>query len=257
MLMKPERLVRQATETVSLAGMNELWQAIDDGGTRHHRPVGDRWGNRGLFTAAGGTVDHKLVELATNMHDALIAAAMAAAPGIDSTSSLAYATAFESPAAAVEALFADRARVDLAAQARVELHLAGADAEHRRLRSVVFRDFGCGMSPTELPGALFRVGSSRKDGVLWQQGAFGRGGLTVLPSCAGWVVVTRKQPQLLAPGEADVVSLVVVRWTKVGNRQTDTAVYQVASEWKDDGDVAVPMHVLASDCNFAPGRTFL
>jgi len=250
--VKPEPLVRQAIEAVSVAGMQELWQAIDAAGTTHHRPVGDRWGNRGLFTAAGGTVDHKLVELATNMHDALIAAEIATTPGIAS-SGQAHATAFDSPAAAVEALFAGRARSDLAAQARVELHLAGAGAEHRRLRSVVFRDFGCGMSPSELPGALFRVGSSRKDGVLWQQGAFGRGGLTVLPSCAGWVVVSRKQPQLLTSGEADVVSVAVVRWIKVGNRQTDTAVYQVTSEWEGDGDVALPMHLPADSCDFAPG----
>lgn len=246
-------LVTQATQALSLSAAEALWQAIDESGGRHHRPVGDRWGNRGLFTAAGGTVDHKLVELATNMHDALVFAAVAADLGARPTSELAFATAFDSPASAVEAMFAGRTRADLSAQARVELHLAGAEGEHRRLRSIVFRDHGCGMSPGELPGAMFRVGSSRKDGVLWQQGAFGRGGLTVLPSCAGWVVVTRKQPELLAPGEADVVSLVVVRWIKVGNRQTDTAVYQVTSVWERDGDVALPLQVPASECDFAPG----
>jgi hypothetical protein len=74
--------VHQATEAVSLSGAEALWQAIEDAGARHHRPIGDRWGNRGLFTAAGGTVDHKLVELATNMHDALVFAAVAADAGM-------------------------------------------------------------------------------------------------------------------------------------------------------------------------------
>lgn len=246
-------LVSQAAQAVSLSDAEAIWRAIDEAGGRHHRPVGDRWGNRGLFTAAGGTVDHKLVELATNMHDALVFAAVATEAGIGPSSGLSFATAFDSPASAVDAVFADRTRADLSAQSRVELHLAGAEGEHRRLRSIVFRDYGCGMSPAEIPGAMFRVGSSRKDGVLWQQGAFGRGGLTVLPSCSWWIVVTRKQPALLAPGEADVVSLAVVRWIKVGNRQTDTAVYQVTSAWERDGDVALPLHFPASACDFSPG----
>ena len=109
------------------------------------------------------------------------------------------------------------------------------------------------MSAAELPGALFRVGSSRKDGVLWQQGAFGRGGLTVLPNCAAWVVITRKQPAHLGPGESDLVTVAIVRWIRVGNRQTDTAIYQVTSPWENDGDIALPLTIPAEECDFAPG----
>jgi hypothetical protein len=251
--VRPDELVALALATTSVSEVHQLWDVIDATGAPHRRPVGDRWGNRGLFTAAGGTADHKLVELATNMHDAVIAAAMPRHLGVASLSEYEYATAFSSPASAVETLFADRPRNALAAQARVELHRAGTEIEHRRLRSVVFRDSGSGMTPAELPGSLFRVGSSRKDGVLWQQGAFGRGGLTVLPACAAWVVVTRKQPDLLAVGEPDQVAIAVVRWVRVGNRQTDTAVYQVTEQWDDDGDVALPLAVDASACDFAPG----
>ena len=252
MLLNADRLVRQAIETVTVPGLQELWETIGAAGATHQRPVGDRWGNRGLFTAAGGTVDHKLVELVTNMHDAVIAAAVARLPSESDLSELDYANRFPTPLAAVEAVFAGQSRADLAAHARVELHLADPEGE-RRLRSVVFRDEGSGMSPEELPGALFRVGSSRKDGVLWQQGAFGRGGLTVLPSCAGWVVVTRKRPELLPPGQADEVTVVALRWTKVGNRQTDTAVYQVTSQWEGEGDAALPLTLDAARCDFAPG----
>lgn len=251
--MNADRLVQQAIGTVSIDGAQELWNAIELAGATSQRPVGDRWGNRGLFTAAGGTVDHKLVELATNMHDAVIAAAMPRHPGADAMAELRYATAFRSPSEAVDALFAGRARADLACEARVELHLAGGEGELRRLRSVVFRDLGSGMCRAELPASLFRVGSSRKDGVPWQQGAFGRGGLTVLPSCAAWVVVTRKQPRLLAPDQKDEVSVVVVRWIRVGNRQTDTAVYQVTSRWGGDGDESLPLALPADECDFPPG----
>lgn len=253
MALTPDRLVGQATEALSVSGAQDLWAALDCAGASHQRPVGDRWGNRGLFTAAGGMVDHKLVELATNMHDAVIALAMMRGPGAEPLSELQYATAFDSPLAAVDSLFANRSRAELATEARIELHLAGAAGEHRRLRSIVFRDFGTGMSPAELPSALFKVGSSRKDGVLWQQGAFGRGGLTVLPSCAAWVVVTRKDPALLAVDEVDQVAVAVVRWVRVGNRQTDTAVYQVTSPWENDGDRALPLAFSADACDFAPG----
>lgn len=249
----PDRLVGQAIETMSIAGVQDLWQSLERAGATDQRPVGDRWGNRGLFTAAGGMFDHKLVELATNMHDAVIALAVARRQGAEPQSELEYATAFPSPLAAVESLFADRTLADLATESRIELHLAGVEGEHRRLRSIVFRDFGTGMSPAELPSALFRVGSSRKDGVLWQQGAFGRGGLTVLPNCGAWVVVTRKDPALLGPKEDDQVTVAVVRWIRVGNRQTDTAVYQVTSPWENDGDIALPLAVPARDCDFAPG----
>lgn len=253
MPLSPADLVSQALCTTSIGGVEELWNAVERAGARHRRPVGDRWGNRGLFTAAGGTVDHKLIELATNMHDAVVASAMARHSGLDAARDSDYATIFDSPSAAVDALFSDSTRADLARQARVELHLAGGEGEHRRRRSVVFRDYGSGMTPSELPGALFRVGSSRKDGVLWQQGAFGRGGLTVLPSCAAWVVVTRKQPDLLSAGEADQVTIAVVRWVRVGNRQTDTALYQVIEAWENEGDPALPLSVPASECEFPAG----
>jgi hypothetical protein len=206
-----------------------------------------------MFTAAGGMFDHKLVELVTNMHDAVIASAVVDRPCMEGLSALELATVFSSPQAAVRELFAHRARTDLANEARVELHLAGGEGGHRRLRSIVFRDFGAGMSAADLPSSLFRVGSSRKDGVLWQQGAFGRGGLTVLPNCAAWVVVTRKSPMLLGPYEDDEVTVAVVRWIRVGNRQTDTAIYQVTSPWEHDGDVALPHALPAEQCDFPPG----
>ena len=110
------------------------------------------------------------------------------------------------------------------------------------------------MTPGELPDALFRVGSSRKDGILWQAGAFGRGGLTVLPNCLGWIVVTRREPELLGSGESDVVTATAVRWRRVGNRQTETALYQVTSPWGGDGDTSLPLSVPAPEVPwFEPG----
>ena len=148
---------------------------------------------------------------------------------------------FETPATAVGELFGPAVPSSASEQARVELRLAGPD--RKRERTIVFHDLGIGMLPGDIANSLLRVGSSRKDGVLWLMGAFGRGGLTVLPNAHGWVVLTRSS---LDP-EAGVV-LVIVRWERVGNRQTETALYQVVAPWKQDGDSADPLILPSPAC---------
>ncbi len=246
-------IISRAVAATTVADVEALCRDLEQGGAPHHRPVGDRWGNRGLFTAAGGTFDHKLVELVTNMHDAVVHHEVARKVHGQAMAPTEFANLFDSPESAVQSLFGGRLKAELAALARVELHAADDGVEARRQRTIVFRDEGIGMAARDLPEALFRVGSSRKDGLLWQMGAFGRGGLTVLPNCKAWVVVTRKQPELLTPGQDDVVSVAVVRWINVGNRQTSTAVYQVTSPWEHDGDIALPLAAPAEACDFAPG----
>jgi hypothetical protein len=249
----PDQILEMALSVASPADLDSLWAVLDDYAP-HRRPVGDRWGNRGLFTAAGGMFDLKLVELVTNMHDAVVHAAAVERLGSKWLSEEAWSTLYDTPAAAVADLLADQPRAALAALATVELRAAGED--HRRDRTVVFRDLGIGMRPEDIPGALYRVGSSKKDGVLWQLGAFGRGGLTVLPNCYGWVVVSR--PRIAAQDAADSapddIVISVVRWERVGNRQTETALYQVTSTWNSDGDRAAPPAFPSSMCGtFVPG----
>ncbi len=224
-------LLKMAIEATSPADLDALWTCLA-ARAPHVRPVGDRWGNRGLFTAAGGSFDLKLIELISNMHDAIVLAEAIRQWGSDLQREDSYSL-WPSPQHAVSELFSGVPRGDLATLARVELRSGG---DNRRDRTVVFRDSGIGLSPEDVPGSLFRVGSSRKDGVLWQLGAFGRGGLTVLPNCYGWVVVSRKRQ---TTGVAPVV-ITCVKWDRIGNRQTLTALYQVTSAWEHDGDSAVP-----------------
>ena len=207
----------------------------------YERPVGDRWGNRGLFTAAGGNFDHKLTELITNMLDSLLLRQAVEDVGEEVLDSEQGAELFLTPASAVHELFGPGGPSDATVRARVELRSAGPD--RRRERTIVFRDLGIGMRPDEIADTLLRVGSSRKDGVLWLMGAFGRGGLTVLPNAHGWIVLTRSS---LVP-EAGVV-LTVVRWQRVGNRQTETALYRVVSPWEGDGDRADPLVLPVAAC---------
>lgn len=212
----------------------------------YRRPVGDRWGNRSLFTAAGGNFDHKLTELVTNMHDAVLMGRLLDQRGATALASPNLFTAFSTPKHAVAELFHDEPFDSLANHSLVELHSAGSD--RKRERTIVFRDRGIGMSPADVVNSLFRVGSSRKDGVLWQMGAFGRGGLTVLPNCHGLVIVTSDDST-----DSGAAVITTVRWERIGNRQTETATYQVASAWETEGDEAWPAEVSKMGSGFGRG----
>ena len=186
------------------------------------------------------------------MHDAVLLGEHLTRHTNTALSDEAFSRFYGSPAEAVAELFPGTDRGDLAARSRVELRSSGDGLSRRRHRTIVFRDFGIGMTPHDVVASLFRVGSSRKDGVLWQMGAFGRGGLTVLPNCYGWIVITRRDPRTLSHGFEDVVTLTVAKWVEVGNRQTLTAVYPVTVEWTD-GTVALPLSVPAESVDFPPG----
>ena len=193
------------------------------------------------LTAAGGNFDHKLTELVTNMLDSVLLRRAVDALGDEVLEPEKSAELFDTPATAVHELFGSEHPLGAASQARIELRSAGPD--RKRERTIVFHDLGIGMRPDDIAASLLRVGSSRKDGVLWLMGAFGRGGLTILPNAHGWIVLTRSS---LTP-EAGVV-LTVVRWQRVGIQQTMTALYQVVSPWKQDGDRADPLVLPAAAC---------
>lgn len=233
-------LYEEALAVESPEQLDALWERMARFAP-YERPVGDRWGNRGLFTAAGGNFDHKLTELVTNMLDSLLLRQAVGVLGEEVLDPESSAELFETPVTAVHELFGPGGPSDTAALARVELRSAGPD--RRRERTIVFRDLGIGMRPDDIADSLLRVGSSRKDGVLWLMGAFGRGGLTVLPNAHGWIVLTRSS----LTTDAGVV-LTVVRWERVGNRQTQTALYRVVSPWKRDGDSADPLVLPAGAC---------
>ena len=234
-------LYEEALEVESPEQLDALWQRMAPFAP-YERPVGDRWGNRGLFTAAGGNFDHKLTELVTNMVDSLLLRRAVEVHGEEALDPDNSTELFETPAAASVELYGPSAMSDGTVSARVELRSAGSD--RKRERTIVFRDLGVGMKPDDIADSLLRVGSSRKDGVLWLMGAFGRGGLTVLPNAYGWVVLSRSS---LEP-EGGVV-LTVVRWQQVGNRQTQTALYRVVKHWKRDGDRADPLVLPVAACS--------
>jgi hypothetical protein len=207
-------------------------------GARHARPVGDRWNNQGMLTASGASYDHKILEVVTNMQDAVLE--RLARMRFGAMDAVPYATPHEAAVSLMSGMD-DRARSQLAS---VTLEKCSSGAGKRQI-TVVLRDRGCGITAEEVPMTIFQIGASHKDGVAWQQGKFGLGGATTYRNAKAIVLVTRRDPALLASGEEDRIALAVVQWER---RQTTTnAFYLVAGPWHRIGDEAQPFSVPAHE----------
>lgn len=212
-------------------------------GTRHQRPLGDRWQNFGLMTSAG-SYDHKLIENVTNMQDAVLELHGLLKFGDPAR------VPFGSPHEAANVLFGSRDHRDLAENVVVEFFESDPPARTTKRLTVVFRDRGCGITPSYVPESIFHLGSSHKDGYDWLQGAFGLGGTTTFRNAKAVVLVSRRHPKLLTLGEQERIAVAVVLWEK--HRKGMGAYYLVTGPWP--GNDAYPYSVPAGEYpEFTPG----
>ncbi|EUA58952.1 hypothetical protein I550_2097 [Mycobacterium intracellulare 1956] len=218
-------------------------------GARHIRPVGDKWNNHGLMGAAG-SFDLKLIEAVTNMQDAIVERYALRRWG--SRDDVPY----DSPHAAATDLLADIP--DLAKQATIVFKEATESTDRNdqsritKVLTAVFSDRGCGLVPEAVPGTIFGLGGSNKEDALYLQGAFGMGGALTYRNAECVVLVTRRDPELLAKGEEDRITVAVVEWRV--NTKGRTAFYLVDNKWEEPGDTALPWSCKASEYpEFGPG----
>lgn len=123
-----------------------------------------------------------------------------------------------SPAAAVRAFFgvpsggvgelSNREREKLAKFCLIQL-LDSDDSSRRP--TLAFRDRGTGISTGEIPETILSLQKSNKLRKPYTHGIFGKGGSTACVFSDGTIIVTRKQPDLLQPGEEDRITVAVVR----------------------------------------------
>ena len=218
-------------------------------GARHERPLGDTWNNQGILTGSGASYDHKSLEVVPNMQDAVLE--LQAVLNCGSREG----TPFTTPRDAAASLFAGLNRKQKAELSTVTIDSAGLGSDKKRV-TLVMRDFGCGIADSGVPRGIFRVGAKDKDGIDWQQGTFGLGGATTYRNAQAVVLVTRRHPDLLEPGQSDLITVAVVQWER--QRTTTNAYYLVAAEW-DESDPstwagALPISIPASDVpDFEPG----
>ena len=207
-------------------------------GSRHERPLGDRWNNLGLLATAG-SFDHKALEPVTNMQDAVLERLAAGRYGAEADVPLA------TPLAAAQELTAGEDYKTTGKRARVELHRAstGESADKKRI-TIVYRDEGCGLAPSQVPNTIFALGSSHKTERSWQQGAFGLGGASTYRNAEFVVLVSRRAPEM-NPAE-DLLTVAVVE--RVAQGKITCAQYLTTTPW-DDGvnPNALPFSAPASE----------
>lgn len=243
------QIIQQALDARTIEQANSVQDLIATAiGDRHQRPLGNTWNNQGILTGSGSSYDHKALEVVTNMQDAVLELLAIQRYGSRN------AVPFRSPHEAATALFAGKTKKEQAEFAHVIIDKADSGTDKKHV-TIVMRDYGCGISPLDVPQGIFRVGSKHKDGCDWLQGTFGLGGATTYRNARAVVLVTRRHPDLLGPGETDVITVAVVQWERL--RTTNNAFYLVTHPWDDNDpnrNAAVPFSAPANDYRqFAPG----
>ncbi|MCY3634989.1 MAG: hypothetical protein OXH23_05210 [bacterium] len=235
-----ETALGATTEQEAIKLQDLIESAIGD---RYPRPVGDRPNNIGLLTASGSKYDHKILELVTNMQDSVLEKL-----ALDKFGSRANVP-FTTPHEAAAKLLEDLTYKEQANYINVTLEDCGMG---KKSVTIVARDYGTGMTPSQVPNTIFHLGAGYKDGVDWQQGNFGLGGATTLRNATTAILVTRRDPILLESHEEDRITVAVVQWRR--ERTTNSAFYLVTTPWARSGDLADPFSVPSKDFeDFGPG----
>lgn len=170
------------------------------------RYLGDREAN---FSAISGSTDPTgvLFERVTNMWDAIIEH-RAEQRGITTLRSTAEAASTLFGVTEGMAGLGPKAREDLAKMCQVML----LDSDNPGPKPTIgFRDFGTGILPVAVPTTILSLEESNKLRKPWTHGVFGKGGSTACAFSDATIVITRRQPDLLAPGAEDRITVAVVR----------------------------------------------
>lgn len=171
-----------------------------------YRFVDDNEGNWSSITS-GAEPTALIFERVTNIFDTLIEkrAANRADRGWDSPDE-AVRDLFDLPDG-VDPLTTPR-RAALAADAAVTIY----DSDDRyRTPTITFRDHGTGLTREQMPTTILSLNKSPKLTTKYAHGVFGKGGTTASQYSDATIIVTRRQPDLLNPGEDDRVSVAVLR----------------------------------------------
>lgn len=245
--MNHREIVEAALEARTAADATRVQEAIQASiGARNQRWIADRSNNFGLMNAAGGSFDHKVLEVATNMQDAVIERQALRKWG--DVQRVPYRTPHEAAAD----LFTSDPYQDVSELAVIEFHESEGRARDTKRLTVTFRDKGCGLTAEQMPETIFHLGSPHKEGVDWLQGAFGLGGATTFRNAQAIIVASRRDPELLDPGEEDRIALAVVQWEQ--HNKGRGAFYLVAEPWSSEARSAIPYSVPAAVYpDFEPG----
>lgn len=172
------------------------------------RPLGGNPNNYGVISMGADAWDG-IAERITNAVDAVIEAEVELRPELKSCTS---------PRQAIERIFGFRGgnlkgcpddRIgELASRIRVKF----LDSGEAKKPTVEVWDKGIGQHPSDFPATLVGLNRGYKVTKFYLMGAFGQGGQTTFSRCQYGIVVSRKHPTLLGPGQADLMGWTIVRY---------------------------------------------
>jgi len=245
-----DELIQLALECRTKADVNRLEKELERklGGAKV-RYLGDRPTN---WSALSSSVDPQAVlfERSTNMWDAELEFEAAKVPAdqriwmspSEAAQSLLGIPLGGPPAMEVEA------RRKLAK--RCQIQVLDSDDSSRR-PTIGFRDHGIGLTPPEMPETILSLEGSNKLDKPYLHGVFGKGGSVTCMFSLATVIISRKQPELLADEEEDRVVMAVVREDDSSTARLPYFRYFVRPE--DE----LPYSVPAAETDFLPGTHVL
>ena len=185
---KSAAIIRAALDASTIDDAVRVSQLIEaDIGAAYQRPVGDKFNNYGLM-ASSGSYEYKALEPVTNQQDSVLERFAAASSGI-SPRSPTDRRARPPPTSSASMKYQELADITQRLVPRVRQPTRSS----KRL-TIVYRDEGCGMTPAQIPGTIFGLGSRHKTESHWHQGAFGIGGASTYRNAEAVVLVSRQSP---------------------------------------------------------------
>jgi hypothetical protein len=121
------------------------------------------------------------------------------------------------------------------------------DSDEPKLRPTLsFRDYGIGIGHAEMPDTILSLAGSNKLRKPYLHGIFGKGGSSACVFSDATIVISRKQPALLGVGEADLISIAVIREDDAVDVGLPFYRYWVGAD-------RLPLAVPAAVADFPPG----
>lgn len=251
MAQQEHELLTQLSQAVSLTEAKRIVQELERRFLYTWRAVGDNEANYGLINI-GSDPGHALIERVTNAIDSVIEAeslrrsAKKGRERIPASPREAVEMWFGVPGGRVANLGDPQKRQPLADKVVITL-LEGKD---KRRPSVMIRDLGVGLTPKNIPSTILSLSGTNKIDKPYLAGAYGQGGSTVLAfSPGGALFVSRRQPDLLPQGQADVIAVTFARYEELDAAKNKNGRYSYLIT-QNDGVPYVPARLLP---NFQPG----
>ncbi len=176
-------------------------------------PLGNNPGNCSVLSSLADPFDG-ITERITNAMDAMIELSAELTPTLKES---------RTPREAVEKIyhfsggFLKDADMKYLNQLATNIKVKFFDGDEPKRPTVEIHDQGIGQHPSDFPQTLLSLNADYKVSKFYLIGAFGQGGQTSFSFCKYGLVISKKHPKLLRPGQEDLIGWSIVRYRNPSN----------------------------------------